>query len=434
MAYDQVNRALANLGQGITTGFRDLSAAKMSAAEFALREAQTVANLEERRMKLPIIKQQVKQATNYLERQDWLDQPLRTNEVMSQILGANPQDHTVRHIFENDIPGHILKTTGIKYDKENDLYIKPNGMPASRRDFERAMPAVHAVLVARTDPYKMGQDLLEAAQARGDKNAIAKLSKNVNNPQWLLQQYDKQEQYLINAKAGMIQFGYNTGTIDDSLTRLDRKRSEILANLKLDKTLAAKNQTLKPEITQKDKAAFYMQAYEIADKRMDAEALTGKFEDWDDAKIEAYRRNLAGNMVYDAFVAAGVVQPKKIGRVGIDTSRFKGKKEPIKKGTFDSIMQNIKDLGGKIKESASKTIEEPQSVSDPRERRFQGAKEIGGLFQRMKSSAEIRNKKRSLSIKRGQLRRRLATAKNKGDQEAINSIQKELEQVEEQLK
>jgi hypothetical protein len=113
MAYDQVNRALANIGQGITQGFRDIGSAKMSAAEFALKEAQTLADLEERRMKLPVLRQQAKQAENYLVKQQQLDQPLTTNDVMFKMLGANPQDHTIRHIFENDIPGHLLKATGI---------------------------------------------------------------------------------------------------------------------------------------------------------------------------------------------------------------------------------------------------------------------------------------------------------------------------------
>jgi hypothetical protein len=189
----------------------------------------------------------------------------------------------------------------------------------------------------------MGQDLLSAAESRGDKSAIAKINKNLSNPNWLLQQYDKQEQYLINAKSGMGQFGYNTESIDDSLQRIGRKRAEILANIKLDKTLAAKKMEIKPGITQKDIAGFYMKAYEQADKRMDSMALDGSFEGWDDAKIEAYRRNLAGTMVFDALSAADVVQPKKGVVGGIDTSRFKGKGKKVEKGTFKKIMDTSLD-------------------------------------------------------------------------------------------
>jgi hypothetical protein len=355
--YEPVYNAIADLGGSIRQGFRDVSDARQTAADFALKTAQVNAGLKRDELAMPGLLAKKKEAENYLAEQQKLDQPMDTAYMSNALLGANPEGYTLNHFFGNDVPGALLKMTGSTYNKETDTYHGPDGRALTRRDFQQHGPAIQATMVAKTDPLKMGQDMLDAARARDDHAQVSAIKKQINNPQWMMNQYDKQLQYLINAKGGMTQMGYDMTTINESMDRIYKKQERLGDTMDLDRRLQVKQSQLKFGMTPKEITDVYMTAYEQVDKDLAARRELGDMEGMSPEQIHALRRKLAGDRVQDALLAAGMIKPSKPGdSAGVDTTNYRtpptGKKP---KGFIQSVKDIITGDGKNIPKADTKS-------------------------------------------------------------------------------
>ena len=263
-----VYSALSDIGSSTQEGLSKLGEGEFKNAELGLKKAEVEHRQVLENLQIPAMRKQAKEAGTWLKVQEELDQPLTTREAMGYIFGPNPNDASLKHFFENDIQGDLLKTGKLNYNSDTDQYMKQNGDPLTKREFMQFQPIIHGTIIAKTDPIKKMQDTLNIAKEKNDVKTIAEITKMMSDPNKteLFNAYDKQEQYLLNYKGTLHRYGFDTSIVDDSIKRIDRKRNEMLSIIKLDKELAAKGETRKPEITQKDIAELYMKANELVDK------------------------------------------------------------------------------------------------------------------------------------------------------------------------
>lgn len=364
-----VYSALQDTGAGVQQGLEKLADANYKRSDQDLKSARTRHELALTEMGIPVLKQKAKEAQIYLDQQDELDQPINTKEIMGTIFGPNPSDTSLNHFFENNIHGSMMKVGNLSYDPEKDLYTKnKSGETLTRRDFFKFQPIVQGQIVAKTDPVYKLEDAFKNAKAKGDVKAIAEIQKVLSDPnkKWMLDKYDQQEQYLLNYKGTLKRYGLDPTTVDDDIKRIERKRSEILQMIKLDKELKAKGEGLKPEITQKDIAELSMKANELVDKRMKELAEQGKFENWSQAQLDGYRRQLSTEYVQDALRHANFLKGDKGGTGGTITAsdllrqRGEAGKKPDQEGSsFDAVMGKVKEIFGGGSKPADKGAPKP---------------------------------------------------------------------------
>jgi hypothetical protein len=318
--YEPVYNAIADLGGSIRQGFNDVADAKQTAADFVLKDAQVRAGLRRDELEMPGLQAKAREAQNYLAEQDRLDEPMTTAYLANSILGANPEGYTLNHFFGNDIPGAILKATGATYNEAADTYSGPDGRVFTKRDFQRAFPMIEATVVAKTDPVKMAQDMRDAAEAQGDTAKMGEIDKRINDPKWMLDQYDKQSQYLIAARGAMIQQGYNPATIDGSLARIAGRQKQIGDMMELDKRLKLKQSSLKWAMTPKEITDLYIKAEEITMEQLAELDAQGQTSKWTPEQRDGWVRNNKGRIVEEAMIGAKLTKPAAPGQGGIDAA------------------------------------------------------------------------------------------------------------------
>lgn len=267
--YSQVAQALQNVGNTLYTGFRDIGDARMSAAEFALRKAQTEHEMKKEEFMFPGLQLQRKKDQQALAREIELDQPLDQNYLFRNTF--NPDDvkgYEIEHYFANDIPGTAMNAMGIRYDAQQDRFFDKAGNQISKRQFWQAVPVYQSVILSKTDYVKRAKDELREAIKNKDTAKINALRKALDDPnkQFHLDTYDAQEKALIEQKAQFSQLPEGTVNlqfIDDSIDRIRRKRNEITTELMFNKKLAATNKRASKEWTSEQR----VKAFQWADQR-----------------------------------------------------------------------------------------------------------------------------------------------------------------------
>jgi hypothetical protein len=367
--YSAVAAALQDLGGSIQGGFKDMGDAKLTAAQLALQQTQQAHDIKKEEFLFPEMKVRRDNANRELSAQAELDSPLTTQNWMNKTFNDDVKDYELGHFFANDVPGTFMKSAGITYNQEQDRYFHPDGRVVSNRDFHQAAPLFQNVILAKTDYVKRAQDELALAKANGDNTKIVELNKLLNDPnkKFHLGVYDAQEKALIDAKAKWSQLPkgtVDTSFIDDSITRINRKRDELIRDLEFNRKLSIKQKTNAGALTQKQKVDIWDNAHKWGEQeiaRMTEEGLLTKkgvksilgieYGEKDvpftPQEIQGLRREITNNRYLSDILVAIGEDPRKLNfGMGTNTSgRVTPKQTPATAKPGDKYSDAAKKAG-----------------------------------------------------------------------------------------
>jgi hypothetical protein len=312
----------------------------------------------------PVRQKQISEANQYLEHQEWLDQPIPLAESLEHVFGKDPDEQIVGRALNDNIMGDIAKVMKINFDPSTRTFFSPKGTPITRRMFANSAPMIAGIVDAKTDPKKLMEDQLEKLEGKTDpesKAARKEIKSRINDPEqkWLLDAYDKQEIRLGALKGQITQIRGDVGVINDSMSRINRRRKEILANNLATKTLAAKHMRLKPGITAKDIADDWIRLGIEAKEISSDNRFSGAYnkhpdtgEPYTEAQITASENQWQLDQFRAAMIAAGVPiveekEPRKTTKGFKFDNRGKkkgrGKDKPSStRSTLDRILRDTK--------------------------------------------------------------------------------------------
>lgn len=338
------------LSDTVRRGMTDVSNARIGAANRALQERLIERRLRREDELAPVRQAQIGKANEYLAEQKWLNEPIKLGEAMGHIFGDKPDEQTAEFVLSNDVMGAIANSMNAKFDPNTKTF-SIGGKPVTRKQFAKAGPLIGGIVDAKMDPKKAIEMKISRLEDRkksnvGNKSAIEKDIKdlkskiNQKDQQWLLDNYEKQAKRLTAFKGMLVQNGGNTQVVDDALSRISRRRKEILATNLANKTLAAKQMRLKPGITEKDIANKWIELGIQAKRISDLNRFNGAYNNhpmtgkpFTEEQIAAAERKWQIDQFTDAMIAAGVYKQAPAEKKTKTTKGFTMKGEPKAKSS-----------------------------------------------------------------------------------------------------